>query len=64
MKVTANINGRRRFSILGFTGFYAKRTQKSRGWGIQRQRTFTQIHLGKRSIAFDVRPRHTWNFAG
>jgi|TARA_R110000803_G_scaffold190868_2_gene253449 hypothetical protein len=65
IKVTANKNGRRRFSIGNMIkGFIAVRKYKSRGWGIERQSTFTQLHLGKISIAVDSRPRHTYNFAG
>jgi len=67
-KKSAHTNGRTRFSfkILGkrFTGFYAKRLVKSRGYGIQKQRTFTQFHLGKRSIGIEMRKRNTHNFAG
>jgi hypothetical protein len=64
IKLSDNINGRIRFNVLGVKGFYAKRKYKSRGWGIERQRTFTQIHLGKRSIAIETRGRRTSNFAG
>ncbi|WMM95566.1 hypothetical protein CRP143_gp1 [Roseobacter phage CRP-143] len=64
IKLSENINGRIRFNVLGVKGFYAKRKIKSRGWGIERQRTFTQVHLGKRSVAFERRDRHTHNFAG
>jgi hypothetical protein len=64
MKITANINGRRRFNVLGYTGFIALRKYKSRGWGLERQNTFTQIHLGKRSIGIERRKRYTHNFAG
>jgi hypothetical protein len=64
LKISANMNGRRRFNVFGFKGFVALRKQKSRGWGIESQNTFTQIHLGKTSVAFDMRPRHTYNFAG
>jgi len=64
IKLSDNINGRIRFNIVGVKGFYAKRKFKSRGWGIEKQRTFTQIHLGKRSIAIEMRNRHTGNFAG
>lgn len=64
-KVTKTMNGRKRFSIANkVKGFIALRKYKSRGWGIEKQRTFTQLHLGKVSIAFDTRPRHTYNFAG
>lgn len=64
IKLSDNINGRIRFKIGKVKGFYAKRKIKSRGWGIEKQRTFTQLHLGKRSIAIEVRSRHTGNFAG
>ena len=63
-KVSKNVNGRVRYSILGVKGFVAKRKRKSRGWGIERQRTFTQLHMGKLSLAVEVRNRHTYNFAG
>lgn len=64
IKVTKTMNGRKRFVIGKLKGFVALRKYKSRGWGIERQRTFTQVHLGKMSLAFDTRPRHTYNFAG
>lgn len=64
LKVTKTMNGRKRFVVGKLKGFVALRKFKSRGWGIERQRTFTQIHLGKMSLAFDTRPRHTYNFAG
>ena len=64
IKVSKNVNGRRRFDVLGVKGFLAVRKKKSRGFGIERQRTFTQLHLGKVSVAVDMRPRHTYNFAG
>ena len=67
-KKSQHINGRTRFTlkVLGkrITGFYAKRLKKSRGFGIEKQRTFTQLHLGKRSLAFEVRQRSTHNFSG
>lgn len=64
IKVTKNMNGRRRFNVMGVTGFIALRKYKSRGWGIQRQQTFTQVHFGKISVAIERRNRHTWNFTG
>lgn len=65
IKVSANMNGRTRFKLFNkFNGFVAKRKHKSRGWGIEKQRTFTQLHLGKTSIAIEMRNRHTHNFAG
>jgi len=63
-KVSDSKNGRIRYRILGITGFVAKRKRKSRGWGIERQSTFTQLHMGKLSIAVEVRSRHTHNFVG
>ena len=65
IKVTETINGRKRFAIgKKVKGFIALRKKKSRGWGLQKQNTFTQLHLGKISIAVDMRKRHTANFAG
>jgi len=64
IKFTPFINTRSRFYVLGFTGFIAKRKYKSRGFGIEKQKTFTQLHLGKLSIAIEKRARWTWNFAG
>ena len=64
IKVTETMNGRKRFAIGKLKGFIALRKKKSRGWGIEKQNTFTQLHLGKVSIAFDMRARHTANFAG
>ena len=65
IKVTETMNGRKRFAIgKKVKGFIALRKKKSRGWGLQKQNTFTQLHLGKISIALDMRKRHTANFAG
>ena len=65
IKVTETINGRKRFAIgKKVKGFIALRKYKSRGWKLERQKTFTQLHLGKVSLAFDMRARHTANFAG
>ena len=65
IKISKNVNGRRRFAIFNkVKGFVAMRKFKTRGWGLQKQNTFTQLHLGKLSIAVDRRPRHTCNFAG
>lgn len=65
IKVTETMNGRKRFAIgKKVKGFIALRKKKSRGFGIEKQNTFTQLHLGKMSIAFDMRARHTANFAG
>ena len=64
IKVSDNVNGRIRFKLFNLKGFVAKRKIKSRGWGIEKQRTFTQLHLGKTSIALEMRNRHTHNFAG
>ena len=63
IKLSGFNKGRNRFRILGFTGFIAKRKYLSRGYGIEKQRTFTQLHLGKLSIAVEVRARSTHNFA-
>jgi len=65
IKVTETVNGRKRFAIgKKLKGFIALRKKKSRGFGIEKQNTFTQLHLGKISIALDMRARHTANFAG
>jgi hypothetical protein len=64
IKISEAMNGRTRFRIGKVTGFVAKRKYKSRGWGIEKQNTFTQLHLGKTSIAVERRNRHTWNFTG
>jgi hypothetical protein len=64
IKISQHINGRTRFNVFGAKGFVAIRKYKSRGYGLEKQRTFTQLHLGKISLAFDRRKRHTHNFAG
>ena len=65
IKLSAHINGRTRFTVLGrYKGFVALRKRKSRGYGLEKQRTFTQLHLGRVSIAVERRDRHTGNFAG
>ena len=65
-RVSKKSNGRIRFTALGFSGFIALRKNKSRGYGLQRQSTFTQLHLGRTSIALEHnRPvKEVWNFAG
>ena len=65
-RISKKSNGRIRFTALGFSGFIALRKIKSRGYGIQRQSTFTQLHLGRISIALEQnRPsRQLWNFSG
>ena len=64
IKISKKSNGRIRFKVLGYTGFIALRKYKSRGWGVEKQNTFTQLHLGKTSIAVERRDRHTHNFTG
>ena len=65
IKISKKSNGRIRFKVLGFTGFIALRKYKSRGWGLEKQSTFTQLHLGKTSIAIEKKNgRHTHNFTG
>ena len=63
-KLSTNQNGRRRFTIGNFKGFIAIRKHLSRGFGIQKQRTFNQLHLGKYSIGLEKkRPeRELWNW--
>jgi hypothetical protein len=65
-RISKKSNGRIRFTALGFSGFIALRKIKSRGYGVQRQSTFTQLHLGRISIALEHnRPaKQVWNFAG
>jgi len=64
IKFTPFIKTRARFTILGCTGFIAKRKYLSRGFKIEKQNTFTQLHLGRISIAIEKRARYTHNFAG
>jgi hypothetical protein len=65
IKLSKHINGRTRYNLFGkLKGFVAVRKRKSRGFGIQKQNTFTQLHLGRVSIAVERRSRHTGNFAG
>lgn len=64
IKLSANMNGRTRFNVVGIKGFLAKRKYKSRGWGIEVQNTFVQLHMGKRSLAIEVKGRKTSNFSG
>lgn len=66
IKLSKHINGRTRFNILGFTGFIALRKYKSRGYGLENQRCFKQLHLGKISIAVEKSKaeRALWNFPG
>lgn len=54
-KFSENKNGRIRYSVLGLKGFIAKRKYKSRGWGIERQTNFTQLHMGRLSVAIEKR---------
>lgn len=65
-RVSPNSKGRIRFTALGLAGFIAVRKTKSRGFGIERQPVFIQIHLGRISVALErSRPaRNLWNFAG
>jgi|TARA_R110000772_G_scaffold132103_1_gene240674 hypothetical protein len=47
-------NGRKRFNFLGLKGLYAKRSLKSRGYGLDDSLRFGLIvHFGKRSFYFD-----------
>lgn len=64
IKLSKHSKGRTRFNIVGIKGFVALRKRKSRGYGLEKQRTFTQLHLGRISIAVERRDRHTGNFAG
>ena len=63
-KLSTNQNGRRRFTIGNFKGFIAIRKNLSRGFGIQKQRTFNQLQLLKYSICIEKkRPeRELWNW--
>lgn len=65
-RISKMSNGRIRFTALGFSGFIALRKIKSRGYGVQRQSTFTQLHLGRTSIALEHNSpvKQVWNFAG
>lgn len=65
-RIAEKSNGRIRFNALGFSGFIALRKKKSRGYGIQRQSTFTQFHFGRTSFAFEhsAPAKQVWNFAG
>ena len=42
-----------RFNVLGQKGFYRKRANKSNGIKTQRGNTFYQIHVAKRTLAFE-----------
>lgn len=56
-----------RYTVNGFksTGFYRVRKRKSRGYRFQYGDTFTQLHLGRITIAWETGTiRHTWNFSG
>lgn len=59
-------NGRIRFTALGLTGFIAVRKYKSRGYGTEHQRCFTQFHFGRYSVGIEkaVPERMLWNFSG
>ncbi len=65
IRVSPKVNGRIRFRVFNLKGFIALRKYKSRGWGIERQNTFVQLHLGKTSIAVERGVgRRTYNFVG
>jgi len=66
IKVSPKSNGRIRFNVFGKKGFVAVRVTKSRGWKLERQATFNQLHLGKVSIALEKRrpKRKLYEFAG
>lgn len=55
IRFSDNVNGRIRYSVLGLKGFIAKRKYKSRGFGIEKQKNFTQLHLGRLSVAIEKR---------
>lgn len=54
IRIAKKSNGRIRFRVLNTNGFIAIRKHKSRGWKIERQNIFLQVHMGKRSIGFEV----------
>lgn len=39
-----------RFNFAGIKGLTRKRTTLSRGWGVERGKCTTKIHMGKRTI--------------
>lgn len=65
IKVTGLKNGRIRYQLGYLKGFVAIRKLKSRGLGVEKQKCFNQLHLGKVSIAVEKkRPaRQLWDFA-
>lgn len=42
-----------RFNILGYKGLTRKRKTFSRGYSIERGKSMTKIHLGKRTVYFE-----------
>ncbi len=66
VRISDHTNGRTRFAIGKLSGFVALRKVKSRGFGIEDQRCFKQLHLWKISIALEKSKaeRDLWNFAG
>ena len=65
-RVAPMSKGRSRFHIGNITGFIAIRKVKSRGYCVEDGACFTQVHLGKVTIAVEkAKPeRQLWNFAG
>lgn len=65
-RVAPMSKGRSRFHIGKITGFVAIRKHKSRGYCVESGEVFTQIHLGKVTVAVENNrgKRRTWNFAG
>lgn len=58
-----------RFNIAGIKGLTRKRNTISRGWGIERGKCTTKIHLGKRTVYLERKPnrnskRRIRHFAG
>lgn len=63
MTFTANNNGRIRFTLGRTNGFVAVRKIKYR-WGFSQGTAFTQVHLGKFSVALERKATHKklWNW--
>lgn len=62
--IKANNNGRIRFTMGRTNGFLAVRKVKYR-WGFSKGPAFTQVHLGKLSVALERKAPHKqlWNWA-
>ena len=48
-----------RFNFAGLKGLTRKRIKASRGWGVERGKCTTKIHLGKRTVYLECKPNRT-----